>query len=80
LGGWARESLVGGIVKEGLGSSVQGCFTKGGMAGEMAAILWFYAFTGRGCRRNGDRVIGRGTTARVGSRNSFLERLDHWTW
>jgi hypothetical protein len=36
--------------------------------------------TGGGCGRNGDRVIGRGTTARVGSRNSFLERLDHWTW
>jgi hypothetical protein len=48
------------------------------MRGKTTAILWFYAFTGGGCGRNGDRVIGRGTAA-AGKRQSFPEGLDHWT-
>jgi hypothetical protein len=41
------------------------------MRGKTTGILWLL-LTGGGCGR-GDRVIGRGTAARVGSYN-----LSHW--
>ena len=43
------------------------------MRGKTTRILWLL-LTGGGCGRNGDRVIGRGTAARVGS----SDILSHW--
>ena len=42
------------------------------MRGKTTRILWLL-LTGGGCGRNRDRVIGRGTAARVGSYN-----LSYW--